>query len=489
MTAQYTILIADDRPEGRVLLERLLTAEGYNLAFAGDGIETLAKAAQLTPDLILLDVMMPNMNGFEVCQRLRADPLLAEVPVLMVTSLDDRVSRLHGLEMGADDFITKPFDHTELVARVRTITQINRYRRLLLERAKFQWVVENTDDGYLVINNNDDVLYANPQARHYLGLSPDQAELVAEPFLVLADKRYYRKPETGWETWPQLPAETTPHYLMQPETVSTYAFWLQVDLFPAEPGRSWIVRLRDVTKQVNLQRDMRGFHEMVSHKLLTPILGMQVGLETMTRHASKLSVEEIGDLAASALKSLQRLEGQIQDILQYLKVGTLARAETGFELAQLANVVTEIGTALELITVAVSGVEKLPGRRLTLSRQAMELVLREVLENAKKFHPRQSPTVNITVEPLNAKKVCLTAADDGLTLSPEQLIQAWMPYYQGEKDFTGEVTGMGLGLSMVASLVWGAGGTVRLYNREDRPGVVVELILLVAEDNEPAIWH
>ena len=93
----------------------------------------MAKVAELTPDLILLDVMMPGVNGFEVCRRLRADPLLAEVPIIMVTALDDRDSRLQGIEAGADDFVTKPFDQIELRARVQTITRLNHYRQRLRE--------------------------------------------------------------------------------------------------------------------------------------------------------------------------------------------------------------------------------------------------------------------------------------------------------------------------------------------------------------------
>jgi DNA-binding response OmpR family regulator len=96
--------------------------QGYNLILASNGPEALQKASQFIPDLILLDVMMPEMNGFEVCQRLRADSILAEVPVIMVTLLDDSHSRLMGLEVGADDFISKPFNRAELRARVRTIS-------------------------------------------------------------------------------------------------------------------------------------------------------------------------------------------------------------------------------------------------------------------------------------------------------------------------------------------------------------------------------
>ena len=133
-----TILIVDDKHIVRLTLKAQLAPEGYELAFASNGLEALEQAKALNPDLILLDVMMPGMDGFEVCQRLRADPELAEVPVIMVTALDDNASRLKGLEAGADDFITKPVDLTLIRARVRTITRLNRYRRLLEERKNLQ---------------------------------------------------------------------------------------------------------------------------------------------------------------------------------------------------------------------------------------------------------------------------------------------------------------------------------------------------------------
>jgi putative two-component system response regulator len=136
MSDNPLLLIVDDDPGGRKTLESLLLGQGYTLAFASDGVEALSMAAELNPDLILLDVMMPNLNGFEVCTLLRANPLLNEVPVVMITALDDRASRLHGIEAGADDFVPKPFDRTELRLRVRTITRLNRYRKLREEHAK-----------------------------------------------------------------------------------------------------------------------------------------------------------------------------------------------------------------------------------------------------------------------------------------------------------------------------------------------------------------
>ena len=156
-----TILIADDERLSRNLMQALLSTEGYNLAFARNGTEALAKAADLAPDLILLDVMMPDMDGFEVCRRLRADPLLATVPVIMVTALDDHNSRARGIEAGADDFISKPFNRAELQARVRTITRLNRYR-LLREQAKFKQLYQAARqvDQLQVLNKLDQALAA-----------------------------------------------------------------------------------------------------------------------------------------------------------------------------------------------------------------------------------------------------------------------------------------------------------------------------------------
>ena len=105
-----------------------------------------------------------------------------------------------------------------------------------------------------------------------------------------------------------------------------------------------------------------------------------------------------------------------------------------------------------------------------------------LLENARKFHPAQRPQVTITLRRLDARRAVLRVLDDGRTLPAEELAQAWTPYFQGEKYFTGQLAGMGLGLAMVASLIWEAGGDCRLLNRSDGPGVIVELIWPLLQD-------
>ena len=120
------ILIVDDVPANTRLLAAKLTAEYYQTKTARDGFEALVAASNWQPDLILLDVMMPGMDGFECCRRLKADPATRHIPVVMVTALGQPSERLQGLEAGADDFLTKPVESETLIARVRSLVRLKR---------------------------------------------------------------------------------------------------------------------------------------------------------------------------------------------------------------------------------------------------------------------------------------------------------------------------------------------------------------------------
>ena len=124
MSASATILVIDDTPHNVKLLAALLSAKGYAIATAADGAEGLEKIRALRPDLVLLDVVMPGMSGYEVCRQIRADPSTGVLPVVMITALDPAEERIKGLEAGADEFLSKPINQAELLARVRSLLRI-----------------------------------------------------------------------------------------------------------------------------------------------------------------------------------------------------------------------------------------------------------------------------------------------------------------------------------------------------------------------------
>ena len=125
------VLIADDNPQGLELLEAYLAGTEYELQTAVDGEETLRKVTAWHPDLILLDIMMPKISGFEVCKRLRANPATRDIVVLMITALDQPSDVDRAVEAGTNDFLTKPINKAELLLRVKSALQSRRYKQQL----------------------------------------------------------------------------------------------------------------------------------------------------------------------------------------------------------------------------------------------------------------------------------------------------------------------------------------------------------------------
>jgi adenylate cyclase len=135
MSEAKRILVVDDTPHNVKLLVDLLSAKGYQVKTATSGPQALLSIAEETPDLVLLDVIMPEMTGYDVCKQIRADPKTAALPVVLVTSLDPREEKIRGLESGADDFLTKPINQAELIARVRTLLRVKSLYDTVQEQA------------------------------------------------------------------------------------------------------------------------------------------------------------------------------------------------------------------------------------------------------------------------------------------------------------------------------------------------------------------
>jgi DNA-binding response OmpR family regulator len=118
MNSHGTILIVEDEPALRRFMTRLLMREGYDVQVAEDGLRALSLAEETTPDLVILDLMLPELDGFDVCKQLRARPETARVPILVVTARGTQESKERSFEAGADDFILKPYDPRELIALI-----------------------------------------------------------------------------------------------------------------------------------------------------------------------------------------------------------------------------------------------------------------------------------------------------------------------------------------------------------------------------------
>ena len=488
MDDKPTIIIVDDDPAGRESICGFFISQGYHLLEAADGPSAIALAKEHIPDLILLDVMMPGMDGFEVCRVLRQDPVLREIPILMVTALDDRESRLAGIEAGADDFISKPLDRVELRARVRSITRLNRYRHLLLERARFLWVIENDQDSYVILDDRAKINYANQSARLLFGLSDEEAENSSQDFLELVADRFACVPPESWTDWAQMKETDVPLMMIQHADEVHNPQWLEVRVLdlPWITRDQRLVRIQDVTKTMALTMEIWSFQAAATHKMITPLSNMSLSLDLMRMLIKTGNTEELLDYVQVIQDNTKRLEAELKDILQYVYAPSLAGGGSLLSLRALQEMTTSIAAdvGLENPRFSVTGRLPDPDALIRLTSHAYQIVLWELFENAKKFHPALAPLVEINLSMADPTSLLLRVSDNGGTLSAEQMRQAFTPYYQGEKQFTGEVSGMGLGLSTVAALIWQVGGALAISNRSDGPGVVVEIRLPLSAAGE-----
>lgn len=140
------ILIAEDTPQAAELLEAYLAETDYEVRIAGDGEQTLQAVQEWQPDLILLDIMMPRISGFEVCKRLRADPRTRHIAVLMVTALDQPSDIERAVEAGTDDFLSKGFNKAELLHRLRSLLRVRGHRPDLDRTLAYIQDVEKPDE-------------------------------------------------------------------------------------------------------------------------------------------------------------------------------------------------------------------------------------------------------------------------------------------------------------------------------------------------------
>ncbi len=478
MSFSPTILVADDNPVDRNLIQTLLKDKEYQLVFAENGNEALARAKEDLPDLILLDVMMPEVDGFDVCRAIRTRTDLSEIPIIMVTALTSNRHLLEGIQAGADEFITKPYNVEELRARIENIIHLNRFRRLMLERKRFEWVVENADDGYLLINGRHQIIYANTQARFFLDIPTRFEPPFEADFDQLIEAQYSWEPADGWEKLQQEEGSESgsPLYLVRAETPLVNAAWLEVTRLeqPISSEGGMLIRLRDVTSQIDTQRSIWTFHKLVEHNLRQPLTQLIYSVDGLNDNLPELSFQQISALVAGALDGAKQLYGTVDGVLKYIKAPELASRGGTFPLSKLNPLLERMAANLALRGLSYENTID-ADYHFPLSEKALYWVLSELLENARKFHPKKSPLVEVTVAQIE-DQVKLTIMDDGRHISAERLPAIGLPYFQHSNGLNGSAVGSGLGLAMVKSLLKEIGSNLNVFNRQQPVGVVVELI-------------
>ncbi len=269
MNDKPVILAVDDQFQNIELLEAFLVPQGYEIVRAASGKEALEKLSGNRIDLVLLDIIMPNMSGLEVLERLRADEKTRLIPVVMVTALKETEDKVKALEAGCDDFISKPFDKVELLARVKSLLKISSYLRQLDEKEKFKAVVDKISDGIAICSPDYLIKDSNAAILNYLNITdPANVNLVETLF---ANYAVSIKKEALMDL--AITHKTFDIVRQKSETAEALYLEANLDVIKNSAGEllSVVFILRDVTAARMEEFLKQDTLTLISHKLRTPL--------------------------------------------------------------------------------------------------------------------------------------------------------------------------------------------------------------------------
>lgn len=438
------ILIVDDEPTNRLMLSRRLQNEGYSCREAASGQAALDAIAEQPPDLILLDVMMPDLDGFEVCRRLRSKVATRAIPIVLVTALSDRHNRVQGLEAGADDFLTKPVDPPELTARVRSLLRLRYFQSLSAQSELLESSFRDLGVGVVVTEPNGIVVACNLRARHLLAIPEQEAigldfhahleRFEVEPCLadVLADHAAQADFDIRRSGSPSLVVAARLTRVLDPEGAPVYH----------------ALALRDVTDEREVDRLRSDFLSLTAHKIRTPMTILRGLVELCDERYKEYALEIMDDVMPDLVAKMEEVTGILDSLLRHDHLQAMreqlapVHTDLAAAAAAAADAVRQRWTTLKLTLTA-------PAAEVPMAAADLQLVLRELGENTVKFG---GDTLTVTAAADDAM-VELRLTDNASGIPHEHFDRVFEPCFQIDLGFTGQVPGLGIGLATVRQVV------------------------------------
>jgi PAS domain S-box-containing protein len=488
-----TIMIVDDTPENLKLLQELLGEQGYKVMAFPRGDRALQAAARQQPDLILLDIRMPEMDGYEVCGRLKADERLRDIPVLFISAMNEVEDKLRAFAQGGVDYVTKPFRAEEVLARVATHLRL---RRLLLEsEQRNQVLIDELPDVVMRLDEQIRFTFVSEKIRligslepgAYLGKTPRELGL-APSWVELWEQHVPEVFRTG------KPVEQEVEHVDAGGTALT----LNLRLVPERDGQgrtaSVLALGRDVTRQKRYEQDLllakstaekalktkKEFLANMSHELRTPLNGIVGMMQLMQAGCTESEQREYLRLA---LDSARHLTGILSDILDFadLDAGRMMLRRREFSIRETMDALAGLFQAQARqreVNLECRVAPSLPAK-LVGDEARLRQILVNLVGNALAF--TSEGVVSIRVEPFEAAHdgqvpVLFSVADTGAGIDEEDRERIFEPFTQADGSATRVHGGIGLGLNLALGLAELMGGGMELSS-EPGFGFAVRLTL------------
>ncbi|MGE0084725.1 MAG: response regulator [Desulfococcaceae bacterium] len=520
---EATVLIVDDTPANLHLLRTILSGHGYAVKSAPDGAFALNYSRLKPPDLILLDIRMPEMNGYQVCEALKADERTRSVPVIFVSALQDSTDKVMAFSAGGVDFITKPFNREEVLARVRTHLNLRKMQmelenrnsefcRELAERHKTeQSLCESNAHLKAIMDVLPDKLFVLDEEGRYMEImTPDETLLyISSEKLkgsLMQDILPRKTADSILENIRKSISEKKIQIIEYPlRTISGFR-WFEGRMNPLGirmNGKNCVVMIaRDISERKIAEEKIRQAKESaeaanrakseflarMSHEIRTPMNAI-IGMSHLA--LQKELNPRLHDYLSKIHHAAHALLGLLNDILDFSKIGAgkLKMENGNFDLCDVWKEVSDLlgmsaeEKGLELIFRMGKDVQRyLKGDSLRLSQ-----VLINLINNALKFTEKGEITVcaeHLGCMPEHGVKIGFSVRDTGIGIAPEHISGLFQSFSQADGSTTRKFGGSGLGLAICKHLAEMMGGDIRVESEPGRGSVFSFSAVFGLQDSE-----
>ncbi|NML30296.1 hybrid sensor histidine kinase/response regulator [Paraburkholderia antibiotica] len=501
------ILNVDDNEGARYAKTRILSRAGFMVIEAGNGADAIERARISQPDLVLLDVNLPDLNGFEVCRRIKAAPETSGVLVIHTSAAAvQSMDRVRGLEGGADSYLTEPIEPAELIAQVRALLRVRRAEGALREsEERFRQMAENIDDVFWMLDPaTSQLLYVSPAYRRLWGDAAHEPTPTARHWANHIHPQDAAAVEVAYRALATGVAYEIEYRIVRPDGETR---WAVERGFPVRDARERIYRLAGIVNDISdrkanemmlrdADRRKDEFLAMLAHELRNPLAPIRNAIELLdpNRSPSQESFEAMRAVIGRQVKHLSRL---VDDLLDVARI-TQGKITLRQEIVELASA---LEAAIETVRPALNRkghtlTRVLPGEPLFVVGDGVRIaqVLGNILSNAAKYTP-QGGDIRIEARASNdmqddaPDEVLISVRDNGVGIAADTLPHIFDLFVQSEISLERSEGGLGIGLPLARTLVELHGGRIEAFSAGPGRGseFVVRLPLTrLANAAEPA---
>jgi len=469
MNKQWKILVVDDQVDNLKILELRIRSLGYSVILAQSGFEALEIAKREIPDVVLLDIRMPDIDGFEVCRRLKQDEHLKDIPIIFLTALSDEKALVQGLELGAQDYIVKPFEVQELTARVNVALRLRGLQtKLMEENNRLEAILENIPEAIFSVSPDGSILLWNRGAENLTGyLFEEVKDRDCREIIRLFDEKKQA-----------VTALNTLNFTLESKdgkTLEKDELFLQnrerklipvsISFSPVESEgavASVVVTIQDISRQKEIEKMKEDLLVTISHDLKTPLSAIRGFIEmllspkfTSDQEKQTAILKKIKTASVSLLKLINNLlflykagSGYARIIRSDFSLGTLTEevADTFLALAQEKRIELRNGITADTIVYA--------------DREKIEEVFYNLISNAIKFTDEGG---RVDIETRTEKeKVIISVSDTGRGIPEKDRKKIFQKFYQTRDSRNGH----GLGLYICDTIIKGHGSRIIVESTE-----------------------